>query len=75
MDIFIVERVSVSMEKCSPYMYCMQDLFFSYSHLKKKFLLFLHLFSQSAVDDNLTTPGPSDISFFVSFFLSLFRTA
>jgi len=59
--IFIVDLVSVSMEKCSPYMYCMEDLFFLYSHLKKKFLLFLHLFSQSAVDDNLTALGSSDI--------------
>jgi hypothetical protein len=63
---FIVELVVVSMEKCSPDMYGIEDSFF-YTPLKK-FLLFLHHFSQSAVDGNLTTPGSSDISFFVSFF-------
>ena len=47
-----------------------EDLFF-YSHLKKKFLLFSHHFSQNAVDGSLTRPGSSDISFFVSFFFSI----
>ena len=32
---FILERVMVSMEKCSPYIYGMEDLFFC-RHLKKE---------------------------------------
>ena len=67
---FIVEMVSVSMEKCSALMSGIEDLFF-YSHLKKKFLLFSHHFFQSAVDGSLTRTGSSDISFFVSFFFSI----
>lgn len=52
-------------------MYGIEDLFFWCSHLKKKFLLFLHYFFLSKVEGNLTTPGSSDISFFVSFFFSI----
>jgi hypothetical protein len=68
---FIVELVDVSMEKCSSNLYGIKDSLF-YTPVIMKFLLFLHHFSQRAVDVNLTTPDSSDISFFISFFFPLF---
>jgi hypothetical protein len=68
---FIVERVSVSMEKCSPYMYGMEGLFFCTTIKKRSSYYFHIIFSQSAVDGNLTRQCSSDISFFVSFFFSI----